>query len=90
MAKDIALISPTEAAERLGKLNPESIRASLRAGTFPLGFAYKAEGKWVYVIPREAFERFMESGRTDLIDCYDEIMVTLQEVLTLLKQKEVA
>lgn len=90
MAKDVALISPAEVAERLGKTNAESIRAALRAGTFPIGFAYKAEGKWVYVIPREPFERFMETGRADPIDRYDEIIGALQEVLAMLKQKEAA
>ena len=93
MTKNAALISPEEVAQRLGKKNPETIRAALRAGTFPIGIAYKAESKWVYAIPRKAFERFMETGRVDSIDligCYDEIKGALQEVLAKLNQMEVA
>ena len=90
MTKEVVLISPAEVARVLGKKNPETIRAALRAGTFPIGFAYKAEGKWVYVIPRKAFERFMETGRVDPIEDYNELLSTVREVLAMLKQKEVA
>lgn len=56
-AKEI--ITAKEAARRLGR-RKETIERALRDGTFPVGTCYKtASGRFVYIIPRDAFERFM-------------------------------
>lgn len=53
------IISVKEAARRLGR-GKDTLEQSLRAGTFPIGTAYKtAAGRYVYIIPRKGFERFM-------------------------------
>ena len=62
MAKE-GWVTPQEAAKMLGKTNAEKIRAALRAGTFPFGCAYHADGKWTYAIPREPLEEFCRTGR---------------------------
>lgn len=54
------IISVREAARRLGR-GTATIEQALRAGTFPIGASYKtAAGRYVYIIPRKAFERFMD------------------------------
>lgn len=53
------IISVREAASRLGR-GKDTLEQALRAGTFPIGTAYKtAAGRYVYIIPRKGFERFM-------------------------------
>ena len=53
------IISVSDAARRLGR-GKATIEQALRAGTFPIGTSYKtAAGRYVYIIPRKAFERFM-------------------------------
>lgn len=53
------IISAREAARRL-KRSPQTIEKGLRDGTFPVGTCYEtAAGRFVYIIPRDAFERFM-------------------------------
>ena len=62
--RDRKYITPNEFAELLGKKNPESIREGLKAGTFPIGMAFKTfSGGWVYFIPREPAEYFARTGR---------------------------
>lgn len=57
MAVDV--ISVREAARRL-KRTPDTLEQGLRAGTFPVGTAYRlASGRFVYIIPKLAFERFL-------------------------------
>lgn len=57
MPKEI--ITAREAARRLGR-NTGTIEQGLRAGTFPVGTAYKLpSGRFVYIIPKLAFERFL-------------------------------
>lgn len=60
-------ITPLEMANLLGKKNPESIKIALRNGTFPIGFAYKANKQWVYVVPREAFMNFVKTGKVEVV-----------------------
>lgn len=58
------LITPMEMARMLGKTNAEAIKQALRAGTYPIGMAYMTEtGRWVYDVPRKAFEEFIRTGR---------------------------
>lgn len=53
------IISAREAAARLGR-GVATIEKGLRDGTFPVGTAYRtAAGRWVYIIPLKAFERFL-------------------------------
>ena len=55
--KDV--ITPAEAAKRLGRTQ-HTIEHGLRSGGLPFGAAYRqASGRYVYIIPREAFERFV-------------------------------
>lgn len=63
MARDERWVTPKEAAEILGMKNAEKIREALRAGSFPIGCAYKADGKWCYKIPRDPLEYFARTGR---------------------------
>lgn len=57
-------ITPKEAAEMLGKTNPEPIKQALRLGTYSIGTAYKtASGRWVYDIPRKPFKEFVRTER---------------------------
>ena len=57
-------ISPKEVAEQMGMKDPETIRAALRGGTFPVGWAaHIPGGKWKYMIPRAPGEYFMKTGR---------------------------
>lgn len=58
------IISVREAARRLGR-GTATIEQALRTGTFPIGTAYKtAADRYVYIIPRKAFERFMSGELT--------------------------
>lgn len=53
------IVSVREVSKRLGR-GKDTIEQALRAGTFPIGTAYKtAAGRYVYIIPRKAFDRFM-------------------------------
>lgn len=53
------IISASEAARQLGRAT-RTIEQGLREGTFPVGTCYKtAAGRFVYIIPRDAFGRFM-------------------------------
>lgn len=53
------IISVSEAARRLGR-GKATIEQALRAGKFPIGMSYKTSaGRYVYIIPRKAFERLM-------------------------------
>lgn len=53
------IISAKEAAKRL-KRATNTVEQGLRDGTFPVGTCYKtAAGRFVYIIPKDAFERFM-------------------------------
>lgn len=51
-------ITPEEVARRIGR-GPDFVKRSLRDGTFPVGTAVKVDGRYSYIIPRPAFERFM-------------------------------
>lgn len=63
------LITPSEAAKMLGKVNPATIMSAMRLGTFPFGVAYKTEtGRWVYDIPRKPFEEYIKTGRVSTVD----------------------
>lgn len=56
------VMTPAEAGRRLGR-SQKTIEHGLRTGAFPFGTAYQqASGRYVYIIPREAFERFMRGG----------------------------
>lgn len=53
------IISSRECARQLGR-SPSTVECGLRNGTFPIGTAYKTDaGRYVYIIPRDAFDRFM-------------------------------
>lgn len=53
------VITPKEAAQRLGRTQ-HTIEHGLRTGELPFGAVFKQEsGRYVYIIPREAFERFL-------------------------------
>ena len=57
-------ISVPDAAKLLGTAAVKLMQA-LRAGTFPIGVAFKGAGKderWVYRIPREPFMKFLRTG----------------------------
>lgn len=59
------MITPNEVAKRLG-VTPNHVRVELQKGTFPVGWAYRPSGlKWVYCIPRAAFEKLMEGTYAD-------------------------
>ena len=62
--QNLTLITPGEMAKVLGKQNPNTIKAALRRGDYPIGMAYKGPGgQWVYDVPREAFMTFARTGR---------------------------
>lgn len=64
MARDERWITPKEIAEEMGLKDPETIRAALRAGTFPVGWASKIPGgRWKYMVPRKAWDHFARTGR---------------------------
>lgn len=53
------VITPQEAAKRLGRTQ-HTIEHGIRTGELPFGTAFRqASGRFVYIIPREAFERFL-------------------------------
>lgn len=53
------VITPKEAAQRLGRTQ-HTIEHGLRTGELPFGSVFKQpSGRYVYIIPREAFERFL-------------------------------
>ena len=52
----------TEIAKRLGR-TVTTIQAGLKQGRLPFGTAFPADGgKWCYIVPRAAFELFMNTG----------------------------
>lgn len=63
------IVSVREACRRLGR-GKDTIEHALRAGTFPIGTAYKtAAGRYVYIIPRKAFERLMAGEISGTKEC---------------------
>ena len=56
--KTIETITVVEAAHRL-KRSPASIQKAMREGTFPVGTCFSTGRQFQYIIPREAFERFL-------------------------------
>jgi hypothetical protein len=56
--KTIDTITVVEAAHRL-KRSPASIQKAMREGTFPVGTCFSTGRQFQYIIPREAFERFL-------------------------------
>lgn len=57
-----AVITPKEAGRLLGR-SQKTIEHGLRTGAFPFGTAYRLpSGRYVYIIPKEAFERFMRGA----------------------------
>lgn len=59
-AKEV--ITPAEAARRLGRTQ-HTIEHGLRTGELPFGTAFRQKsGRYVYIIPRKAFERFIQNG----------------------------
>lgn len=62
-AKEV--ITPREASRILGRAT-RTIEHGLRTGELPFGVAYRQKsGRYVYIIPREAFERFLQGNRPD-------------------------
>ena len=58
------VITPKEAGRLLGR-SQKTVEHGLRTGAFPFGTAYRLpSGRYVYIIPKEAFERFMKGGGT--------------------------
>lgn len=56
------VITPKEAGRILGR-SQKTIEHGLRTGALPFGTAYRqASGRYVYIIPRDAFERFVKGG----------------------------
>lgn len=55
-------ITPEEVAQRIGR-GPDFVKRALREGTFPVGVAIKTDDRYTYIIPKPAFERFM-NGET--------------------------
>jgi excisionase family DNA binding protein len=69
-------ISVKEAAERLGVWE-ETIRQGLRSNTLPIGCAIRTPtGRYIYIIPRKAFEKFEEHGQCSI----DELMDKMREL----------
>ena len=59
------VITPKEAGRILGR-SQKTIEHGLRTGALPFGTAYKqASGRYVYIIPKDAFDRFMRGGQSD-------------------------
>lgn len=53
------MIAPEEMSPRCG-ISQDTIRMSLRKGTFPVGFALQMDsGQWRYYIPRAEFEDWL-------------------------------
>lgn len=66
-------ISIKTASERLG-IDAETLRQGLRNGTFPIGCAIQsATGRYTYIIPAVAFERFMTTGKYSIDEIMDAI-----------------
>lgn len=59
------VITPKEAGRILGR-SQKTIEHGLRTGSLPFGTAYKqASGRYVYIIPLDAFERFLKGSLRD-------------------------
>lgn len=55
-----------EAARRVGT-REQSLRMQMQQGKFPPGWAYQTEkGTWVYIIPRNRFEAWMNGTFIDI------------------------
>lgn len=68
--RTIETITVVEAAHRL-KRSPASIQKAMREGTFPIGTCFSTGRQFQYIIPREAFERFLSgeiAGRVLIMD----------------------
>ena len=71
-------ISVTEVSRRIGR-STAAVQYALRNGTFPVGTAIRTEsGEYAYIIPREAFERFM-SGDTIPRDLLERIVIAFEK-----------
>ncbi len=69
-------ISIKTASTRLG-VHQETLRIGLRNGTFPVGCAIQSPtGRFTYIIPAMAFERFMTTGKCTI----DELMEALKKI----------
>lgn len=67
------VISVKVAAARLN-IDAETLRQGLRNGTFPVGCAIQsATGRYTYIIPAVAFERFMTTGKYSIDEIMDAI-----------------
>ena len=70
------IITVKEAAAQM-EIHPDTLRMGLRNGTFPVGCAIRTStGRYTYVIPREAFNRFMTTGKCSI----DELMDAVRKV----------
>lgn len=59
-----AVITPKEAGRLLGR-SQKTIEHGLRTGGLPFGTAYcLPSGRYVYIIPKDAFEQFMKEVRS--------------------------
>jgi|LSQX01.2.fsa_nt_gb hypothetical protein len=57
-------ITVAQVAKRLGR-GTNAIQHGLRTGQLPFGTAMTTEsGRYVYIIPREAFERYLSGERS--------------------------
>lgn len=73
------MITPEEMAPRCG-LNHDTIRMSLRKGTFPVGFALQMDsGQWRYVVPRAEFEDWLAGKRPSNVRLVDNLIDRLAE-----------
>lgn len=69
-------ISIKQAAFDMG-IDQETLRVGLRNGTFPVGCAIRSTtGRYTYIIPRTAFERFMTTGKCTI----DELMDAMRKI----------
>lgn len=77
------MITPEEMATRCG-LNNTTIRAALRKGTFPVGFALQMDsGQWRYVVPRAEFEDWLAGKRPSNIRLVDTLVERFVERIKL-------
>lgn len=69
MIEKVDVVTPYEVAQVL-HMNAENIRAGLRAGIFPFGFAIppkKEGGKWVYKIIKSKFINWLKDKNEEVI-----------------------
>ncbi len=75
------MITPEEMAPRCG-ISPMNIRAAMRHGIFPVGFAMRMDsGQWRYYTPRAEVEDCLAGRRPSNVRLVDALIERLAELI---------